>query len=169
MNIRSVNLNDAEQLVGLFESLDHETSFMLFEPGERQLTVEAQSEILPGFIDHAHQAMFVAEDDNQNIAGFVVGIGGKMNRNRHALYLVIGVRQAYQGRGLGRRLISALEQWASAQQFHRLELTVMAHNQVARKLYLSAGFQEEGVKRDALKVDGQFVDEVYMAKFLKQA
>ncbi len=40
----------------------------------------------------------------------------------------------------------------------------MAHNHKARKLYLKQGFEEEGIKRQSLKVDGHYVDEIYMSK-----
>ncbi|UTM58497.1 GNAT family N-acetyltransferase [Photobacterium sp. CCB-ST2H9] len=167
MNIRPVSTSDAEALVALFYTLDEETAFMLFEPGERQLTVAQQSDHIKAFTGSRQQVMFVAEAEDNQIAGFVVGIGGHANRNRHAMYCVIGVRQTYQGKGLGRKLLCALETWAESHAFHRLELTVMAHNTVARQLYVSAGFQEEGVKRDSMRVDGALFDEIYMAKLLK--
>ncbi|UIP29096.1 GNAT family N-acetyltransferase [Photobacterium sp. TLY01] len=166
MIIRQVSLNDAEKLVALFHLLDTETAFMLFEPGERQLTAEQQRKQLSEFVDSNQQTMFVAENDAGEIAGFIVGVGGKMNRIRHSLYCVIGLRNSAQGKGIGRQLMTTLEAWASHHDFHRLELTVMAHNARARQLYTSAGFSEEGIKRDAMRVDGKYVDEIYMAKLL---
>ncbi|KDM92293.1 GNAT family N-acetyltransferase [Photobacterium galatheae] len=167
MTIRPVSPADAAALVTLFYRLDEETTWMLFEPGERQLTVAQQSEHIAAFTGSRQQVMFVAEAEDNQIAGFVVGIGGHANRNRHAMYCVIGVRQSHQGKGIGRKLLSALESWAESHAFHRLELTVMALNTVARQLYQSAGFQEEGIKRDAMRVDGAFIDEIYMAKLLR--
>ena len=49
---------------------------------------------------------------------------------------------------------------------HRIELTVMAHNARAKRLYDAMGYFEEGVNRDSLFVDGRFVDEIMMAKLL---
>jgi hypothetical protein len=40
MNISKAKADDAEALVDLFNRLGHETDFMLFEPEERNITVE---------------------------------------------------------------------------------------------------------------------------------
>jgi RimJ/RimL family protein N-acetyltransferase len=47
---------------------------------------------------------------------------------------------------------------------HRLELTVMAHNERAAALYQRVGYTVEGRARECLFVDGRMVDELYMAK-----
>jgi RimJ/RimL family protein N-acetyltransferase len=59
-----------------------------------------------------------------------------------------------------------LEDWSREKGIHRLELTVMAHNTNAIGLYQKVGFQIEGTKKGSLFVDGQYVDEYYMAKLL---
>lgn len=48
----------------------------------------------------------------------------------------------------------------------KLNDVVIAHNEVALSLYKKMGFEIEGVKRDSLYVDGEFVDEYYMSKLL---
>ena len=40
-------------------------------------------------------------------------------------------------------------------QSHRLELTVVAHNQAALALYKKRGFEMEGVRKRAVFVNGQ--------------
>jgi Acetyltransferases, including N-acetylases of ribosomal proteins len=46
----------------------------------------------------------------------------------------------------------------------RLELTVMVHNERAIALYKKMGFEIEGTKKRSMRIDGQYVDEYYMAK-----
>jgi RimJ/RimL family protein N-acetyltransferase len=46
---------------------------------------------------------------------------------------------------------------------HRVSLEVYAFNPRGRRAYLKAGFVEEGVRRDALRFDGEFVDSVLMS------
>lgn len=58
------------------------------------------------------------------------------------------------------------EVWAKEHHLHRLELTVMRHNEKAISLYEKMGFELEGVRKQALYVDGIFVDEYYMGKIL---
>ena len=42
----------------------------------------------------------------------------------------------------------------------------MTHNLNAIKLYEKVGFIKEGVKKNSLLVDGNYVDEYYMGKIL---
>ena len=138
---------------------------MLYEPGERQTTLEQQQRRLEALSNATRHAMLLAEL-NDNIVGFVTGSGGNLKRNRHTLSIVIGVLQAFAGQGVGRLLMAALENWAVTNEFHRLELTVIAHNDTAIRLYKSCGFESEGVRADALVIDDQYVDELYMAKII---
>ncbi len=80
--------------------------------------------------------------------------------------LVIGVLQAFTGQGFGKELVNKLEVWAMSHGYSRLDLTVMQHNERAKRLYESCGFEVEGLKRYSLVVDGEYVDELYMSKLL---
>jgi len=48
----------------------------------------------------------------------------------------------------------------------KVSLRVLGSNAVARRLYARCGFVEEGVLRDEFVLDGRFVDDVFMARFL---
>lgn len=165
MIIRKVEPSDAESIVKLFNKLDSETTYMLFEPGERKTTVEEQENICKEFTASDNKVMFVAEKDSL-IVGLIVGIGGLFKRNKHSLYTVVGVQKEFWGKGMGTSLLAALEEWAQSNGYHRLELTVMESNAAAKKLYSKCGFVEEGVKRDSLKINGAYVNEFYMSKLL---
>ena len=104
--------------------------------------------------------------ENNTINGFLVAVGGTLNRNKHSLYCVLGIRQNYTGNGVGLKLLLEMESWAKSNQFHRLELTVMEHNSRAISLYKSFGFEVEGLKKNSLKVNGQYVNEHYMSKLI---
>lgn len=161
--IRQAKMADAQGILTLRETLVTETQFMLHEPGEEAFNLSNQEAILADFISSTHKVFWVVEMEGA-IVGFCVGLGSLAKRNKHNLYCVMGVLQAYTGQGLGALLLDALESWAQSAGFSRIELTVMAHNHKARKLYLKQGFEEEGIKRQSLKVDGHYVDEIYMSK-----
>jgi len=163
--IRQAKVADAQQILNLSKQLATETDFMLREVGEENLTFTEQETILSGFVKSTNKVFWVLEVEGQ-IVGLCLGIGSLARRNQHNLYCVMGILHAYTGQGLGRKLLEALEGWAQDAEFSRLELTVMIQNKIARRLYLSYGFEEEGIKRQSLKVDGQYVDEVYMSKLL---
>ncbi|WP_324607170.1 GNAT family N-acetyltransferase [Planococcus massiliensis] len=78
----------------------------------------------------------------------------------------LGIAEEHRGKGIGTELFAALESWARKKGLRRLELTVMETNAAGQALYKKAGFEVEGTKRDSLIVNGQFINEYYMAKII---
>ena len=70
------------------------------------------------------------------------------------------------GRGVGRTLVEAAVAEARRRGARKVSLRVLGSNAVARRLYARCGFVEEGVLRDEFVLDGRFVDDVFMARFL---
>ncbi|WP_223069263.1 GNAT family N-acetyltransferase [Paenibacillus caui] len=165
MIIRNIETEDAAQFLALTKKLDEETKFMLLEPGERTTTLKQQEERIASILASRASMIFVAEAEG-NIVGYLGAFDSDENRIRHSLYIVVGILQQYGGRGIGTRLFAELDGWAVEHDIHRLELTVMAHNERAVALYKKAGFEIEGLKKHSIKVDGAYVDEYYMAKLL---
>ncbi len=165
MIIRKVKVEDAQSVLSLMYQLDRESKFMLLEPEERTTTLEQQIQIIHSFNDSQNKVMYVITS-NEKALGFITGIGNTANRNKHCMYLVIGLVQAISGQGFGKKLINNLEDWAISHGYSRLELTVMQHNERAKRLYESCGFKVEGLKQNSLVIDGKYVDELYMAKLL---
>ena len=166
MKIRNAAIGDEESLLGLFTSLDEETDFMLFEPGERDTTVSEQADFLRNSSKVNNILLLVTEYDGE-IIGFLGATGNKNNRNRHVLSFVTGVRKHYWGLGMGSALLKNLEVWAITNQYYRIEMTVRESNIRAINLYKSLGFIIEGVRHHSLKVDSEYVNELYMGKLIK--
>jgi RimJ/RimL family protein N-acetyltransferase len=82
---------------------------------------------------------------------------------RHVGRLGMGVLQAYRRQGIGRRLAMAAITAARTAGIERIELEVFASNAGAIRLYDRLGFEHEGVKRQARKLDGRYDDIVLMA------
>jgi ribosomal protein S18 acetylase RimI-like enzyme len=76
----------------------------------------------------------------------------------------MGIIPGWRERGIGRRLIEATLAAADAAKFSRVELTVNADNERAIRLYKSHGFVEEGRKRSARFLEGQFQDVLVMGR-----
>jgi ribosomal protein S18 acetylase RimI-like enzyme len=84
----------------------------------------------------------------------------------HGAVLGVGVMIDYRGRGIGTALIRATLERARAAGLTRIELTVREHNDRAIALYEKLGFAHEGLKRNAVRVDGKYENLICMALIL---
>ena len=162
MKIRQLEPDDAEAFLSLCKRLDAETKLMMLEPDERALDVREQRSKVESLREN--EAIFVAEEEG--LVGYLALYGHQPRRKCHCVYIVIGVLQAYTGRGVGAALFEEAERWAREHAITRLELTVMTHNRAGLALYHKRGFVVEGLLRNSLKVDGHYVHEYSMAKLL---
>ncbi|HET7580949.1 MAG TPA: GNAT family N-acetyltransferase [Bacillales bacterium] len=167
MEIRKIRPEEAEAYLAMQKQLDRETDYMLFEPGERTLTVEEVQKRLEKIEKIEHESIFIAEKEGK-LVGHIEGHGGAAKRNRGCVRVVIGILQDYTRKGIGTELFKALEHWAKERHVHRLELTVMEHNRPAMMLYAKCGFHVEGMRKHALIVNDRYVNEFYMAKLLEK-
>lgn len=109
--------------------------------------------------------VFVASMD-----GKVVGIAGlhvsKVLRKRHTAFIGISVHTAYQGKGIGTKMMETLmnlaDNWLK---LVRIELTVFSDNENATKLYEKHGFVVEGIQKYAAVKDGEYTDITMMARY----
>ena len=168
MRIRTVSADDTESFYQMMCRLDRETKYMLYEPGEREEKATNLNRLRMTLEAAANDEDFlkVAVNERDEIVGYLWAQRERLNRNSHVAYIVIGILGDYRHQGLGTKLFQMLEEWARGKGLVRLELTVECLNVNAVKLYEKCGFQIEGIREKSMKVDGEFVDEYYMAKLL---
>ena len=94
-------------------------------------------------------------------AGFMVQAGVK--RAHKGMLWGMYVRPAARGTGLARLLVETVLAHAR-ERVELIELSVVAENRVAYRLYASLGFEAYGLERRALKIDGRYWDEALMVK-----
>lgn len=111
---------------------------------------------------NAHLLLACAGDEVVGQLGLYVSANP---RRRHVGDLGMGVRDDWQGKGVGGALLSAAldlaDRWL---QLRRLELQVYADNTAGIALYTRHGFVEEGRHRDFAFRDGFFVDALSLAR-----
>lgn len=165
MLIREIKPDDAERLVNLIKKVESKSQYMLFESGERNISPEQQLKRIEAMKKEDNSTIFVAEE-NGVLIGYLIAMGGNVKRNRHSVYLVIGILSEFRGLGVGTKLFKHLEDWTKELSIHRLELSVVTRNEAGLRLYKKMGFEIEGTKRHSLFIDGKFVDEYYMSRLL---
>ncbi len=162
--IRKATLSDAETFWQMQSDLDMETKYMMYEPDERIKDISRVEKIISQSITGDNLLLF-AEHDSK-IVGYISAQRNEIKRIKHTAYIVIGIRKAYQCKGIGTQFFDELNDWAKESNVKRLELTVMCSNTGARHLYEKNGFVIEGTKKCSMLVDGEYVDEYYMARIL---
>jgi len=78
----------------------------------------------------------------------------------------LAVDPGVAGKGVGGALVEAAVAEAERRGARKVSLRVLGTNAVARRLYARCGFVEEGVLRAEFLLDGRYVDDVFMARFL---
>lgn len=126
-------------------------------------TVMKSESFIKNLDENTH--ILVAELEDKVVG--VVGLSVMKNpRMKHSASIGISVRQEFQGKGIGKRLMESIldlaDNWLM---LIRVELGVIADNEIALKLYKSFGFEMEGKKKYAIIRNGEYVDECVMARY----
>jgi putative acetyltransferase len=107
----------------------------------------------------------VACIDQAIVGNLGLSVQDRSPRRRHAGVLGIAVHDAWQGRGVGARLMNAAIELADLWlNLTRLELTVFIDNKKAIALYEKFGFEIEGTLRRFAFREGIYVDAYSMAR-----
>jgi len=165
IKVRQIKAEDAEKYMKLYSKLDEETNFRLYEPGERNISLDEQAAEIESMINDGNSAIIVAEDGEEPV-GYLSAFGRSQNRVRHIVTIGIAILQSHVGMGIGTMLFKEIEVWAKEHNKHRLELTVMENNPSAYGLYRKMGFEVEGTKKDSLFIDGKYINDIYMSKLI---
>ena len=165
MKIRKCEINDANNMLKMLLELDKETEYMLFEADERPNDINRVKAMINQSINGDNLLLIATEDDN--IIGFLSAQRGVIRKIKHTAYIVVGIREKFRGKGIGKKLFCELDLWAKENNISRLELTVMCPNSIAKQLYEKNGFEVEGTKRNSIFMNGKYIDEYYMSKIYK--
>ncbi|MCD6428883.1 MAG: ribosomal protein S18-alanine N-acetyltransferase [Desulfurococcales archaeon] len=88
---------------------------------------------------------FLVAECNNSIVGYVVG---SVDSDGSGHVISLAVHPSYRGRGVGRRLLLALEKVMKENGIHRVKLEVSVNNRSALALYKSVGYKVVGLRRN---------------------
>lgn len=107
----------------------------------------------------------VAVADNDVVGQISLHLNSTRPRRKHVASMGMMVRDDWQGKGIGNRLMQAAldlaDKWLN---ITRIELEVYTDNEPAVHLYKKFGFEIEGTLRRHAFRDGEYVDSYFMAR-----
>jgi RimJ/RimL family protein N-acetyltransferase len=165
LQIRQGQPVDASRCVEFMQALSAEKYIGIgLSPGEFTLTVDQEAQFIQGMLDSENSLFLVAELESR-LVGILTLQGGKRKSTRHAATLGISVAKDYRDQGIGRTLMQTAIDWVKINLvLKRIELYVVTSNQPAIHLYEAFGFIQEGHRRKALFRDGQYHDDLLIAR-----
>jgi ribosomal protein S18 acetylase RimI-like enzyme len=113
------------------------------------------------------QAFLVAEMDGVLVGYIRLGSPLPLPENAHVMgVLGLAVAPDARRRGVATALLTGAERRARARGARKLSLRTFSTNPEAIRLYTSFGFEREGLLRAEFLIEGQYVDDLLLAKDL---
>ncbi len=104
---------------------------------------------------------------DDELAGMIGIFRGFSPKNEHSGTIWgVYIRPHYRKQGIATRMLAACTVWAKEQAMQVLKLNVVTTNTNAIVCYSRFGFQVYGLEPKALLVDGNYYDELMMAKMI---
>ncbi|MFP7478151.1 GNAT family N-acetyltransferase [Terribacillus saccharophilus] len=163
--IREAEVEDAKALAQLRVKTDGETEYMDREEGEGYLSSQDFEELIIKDQKKLTNLCLVA-CDKEEIVGYCRCEGNELRRLSHQVTFGVAILKEYWGCGIGRKMLEMIIEWSEKQEIHKINLSVLALNERAVRLYEAYGFAIEGcLKNDKRLSDGKYYDTLLMARF----
>jgi len=163
--IRPAAPDDACSIIDTVRSNAMERSYVLMEHYGKDTVAERE---YISALDNAKNLLIVAEAGNE-VVGCLAGLqadGGMRQETNHILHIGLHLREAFRGLGIGRSLLDYAIEWARGTGFKKLEANIFTTNKRSLSMFKKAGFLEEGVRQNRIRMGTDFISEVLMGKML---
>ncbi len=141
--------------------------------GERQQFIFMSFDQDVEVSEHSHEAQWgvfhiAEESSDQRAVGFqtLEPYASYTHAFDHVAVVATFVDLGCRGRGVGRRLAEATFESARGMGYEKIFTLVRADNADALQFYLKIGFQVVGTAEKQARINGSYVDEVIIEKFL---
>jgi L-amino acid N-acyltransferase YncA len=160
--IRQARQEDIQGLVGAIRAAVENGTYVVAESVADLIDHE---EVLLRHNEVESRIFFVACIDN-DVVGWVHLAHPEMEKLDHTAELTLGVLEEYRGHGIGAHLLQRGLEWANSNGYEKIYNSVPSTNENAIAFLKSHDFDEEARRRDHYKIDGEYVDEVMLARRL---
>lgn len=165
INVRQIEIEDAENWLNLLKQLNKESNFMLYTENDREFNLNKCKEHIKNIRNNLNTEILLAENSNKQIVGYLLGETCNIQKKNHIMSICGGVLKEYH-QGLGRNLIEGIIYIAKKRGIKRLELSVLNSNKICINTCRKMGFVSEGIKISAVRVDDTYEDELMMGMLL---
>jgi ribosomal protein S18 acetylase RimI-like enzyme len=143
MHVLLADLSNPAHQAAIVELLD---MYCRDEFGDNKpLSAEARANLIPGLLKHGGARVFLAYEEDMPLGLAICLVGFSSFRGKPLVNIHdIAVSPAARGKGIGRRMLEAIEQDARALGCCKVTLEVRADNARAQDLYRRAGFKPSG-------------------------
>ncbi|WP_165966925.1 GNAT family N-acetyltransferase [Actinomadura sp. 7K507] len=160
MEVRRATVDDIDVMAHVLATVAEEGTLGTEPPVDLEVRGQRFRELIEG---QGPSAMWVLEDGGRVLGNASVS----ETRTSGVLTLGMAILAEARGRGGGRRLLEAILEHARSQGAHKVELEAWTDNARAIALYVSTGFEVEGLRRNHYRRrDGSLRSTLLMAVLL---
>ncbi len=170
MRIREAVPDDAPALLEMFRKATNETGFLMTTPEEANRISEMQERNFISQYQKNENNLFLIALTREKIVGTLSLTQSRWQKQKHVGEFGVVVLEVYWNMGIARRMINHLLKWVSAHPNIRyIQLSVMANNEKAIRLYQNFGFKEEGRRPRAFCLNDQlYTDMILMGRWVEK-
>jgi RimJ/RimL family protein N-acetyltransferase len=164
--IRPANPDDSCAILNTVRSNAMERSYVLMEQYGKN--IDTEKEYISG-LDPKSNLLIVAATQNE-LVGCLAALqadAGMRLETKHVAHIGLHLSEPFRGLGIGQKLLEYSIEWAAEAGFKKLEANIFTTNRRSLSLFSKAGFAEEGVRKNSIRIGSNFVNEVLMGKMLQ--
>ncbi len=160
--LREAKIEDAQAMIDHMQTVSAETDFLTYGEGEFVITLQEEKVFVEGIAKSDNQIFLLAEIDGK-VIGISSVLASDKKRIKHIGNLGLSIQKDYWGLGIGSHVMQALIAWAKDTKIiKKIDLSVLTDNNPAIALYKKFGFEQEGLVRRNMYIDGTFFDSYMM-------
>ncbi|MGL5347253.1 MAG: GNAT family N-acetyltransferase [Peptostreptococcaceae bacterium] len=164
--IREAKVNDAKGMLEYCNLVGGETDFLTFGENEFKISLEDEERIIENITNSQNQ-MFLVAIVNNEIASLASVMSNQKARSKHVGTVGISVKEKYWGLGIGNEVMKYIIEWAKSNGVtKKINLLVREDNYKAISLYKKLGFEDEGMIKQDMCVNGVYYNTIMMGLIL---